>query len=210
MEEKNWDSEFTTELICEEDLLIDMHPIDLCKQIEQSIVMFEQHMKKTRTKLVGNSKLSHTRKVIKYRKEFNKVMNGWSVWSGKFNRFIRERLANLSKSINTNALQRGDESAIALNEVRIKLSYVYAYWWNRFDYLQTQVSGFTSLKGRSTKAGINRGKITLSDLIDGSVDYNKLSAQFRNLLDRLTSLDSDTALTELKKKGENNVRINSN
>lgn len=131
---------------------------------------------------------------VKWILNWEKIFLEFSQWSHIFNKELRKRIAETKD-------ETEDKNTM---DLYTKYTYVYSYWWNRMHYISTILASKSRLAGGSVKKGLERGRVTLSRLIDGEVDFSQLSEDFQKLIASHQSFDFADALQHLLsiKKGD--------
>lgn len=102
--------------------------------------------------------------------------------SGELNRLLREQLKEPEDPKTETPESLGN---------RIRLKWVYAYWWNRLHLLEHLAK--TKLGESKTKKNIEKGGTTLKKLIRGEISVEKIHPQFLRLIGTLNSMKVNEA-----------------
>lgn len=142
----------------------DSHPEDLMNAIDIAISALNNLSIHVRKK---NSRVA-------FKEMWSELFIEWGKWSHNFNKLLRLRI----KIIST-------ERDPVLMDLYSRLIYVYVYWWNRHHWLTNIMMKYSKLAGGSKRAGLQKGRKTLTACIKGEFRQN-LSPQFRRLIDVFT------------------------
>lgn len=154
-----------------------MHPKDMRKMIDEVI------------KAINKATLTRSKMTrVKWQLHWDEIFLEFGQWSNIFNKVLRK----LMKST-------GDTEDEAIMDLNLKYTYVYSYWWNRMHFVSTILSSKSRLSGGGVKKGIERGRQTLTKLINGEIDYTQIHQDFQELIAKLRMSNSIDAINQLTK-----------
>jgi hypothetical protein len=140
----------------------DEHPMDLMNILDQAVRAIQNFTNEIRKK--------KTSRVV-WNLMWDDVYEEWGEYSHLFNKVLRLRIKLLQ-----------DDTSPTLEDMRMRLSYVYAYWWNRQYFVRDILSKRSKLSGASRRKGIESGRNTIKACIEGFNNRN-ISKQFKEVVE---------------------------
>jgi len=114
-----WVTDINSHLIWDEAKLLDLHPIDSMEQIDKAIAIIDKCIEGLEKNTEELSIFKRQQRIIALEEEFTK-------WSGNFNRALRKKIKSFKLDKEMEGLSR-------------RYANVYAYWWNRFQYIERKL-----------------------------------------------------------------------
>lgn len=152
-----------------------MTPSAIIKQIDTAVKAILQYIGPRRGKLT----------LKQWKKMWVEIEIEYGAWSNILNKCVRAHMFTSAELMNTEK----DPVKIKLNQtMHNHFSWAYAYWWNRFHYINTVLKSKSGLGGRSTKNGIEHGRVTLKKLINSEITEDMLHPKFKELIQNLKKM----------------------
>lgn len=176
---------FAQDLTWSKEILQDMHPIDMVKQIEKACEIIENFI--TPWKIKSRKAFSQ----VKWLNLMYAVETIFGSWSNTFNKNLREKIKFYKEFEDKKELTDIDKNLLE------KYRLVYAFWWNSYHLFDEVLKKRTGIAGRISKKHIMKGRKTLKGCIDGSIEMDQVHENFKRLIN---SLNNDDFSSVIKKE----------
>lgn len=162
-------------VIMDFDKIIELHPIDAMKQIDIVFNWMKNYTDDMRQKTKPKNKKPV--KSFLWAEMWHDLYTEYGQWSHVFNKAIRKNIENFMNSKHpTN------------HWLSIRYKYVYAYWWNRFHYVDNIMKKRTKLWGKKAEKNLEKTRKALEGLIKGNINIKNLPLKFRTILEQLDKI----------------------
>jgi hypothetical protein len=161
----------------------DLHPSDIADTIDKALDLLTKYSVKLKMK---NSR-------VLWAAAWLDLYTEWGVFSGRLNRMVRKRIKE--------KIDEDDEVAVF---IRRRLSYCYAYWWNRHHHITQRLSKFSKHAGISTAKGIEKGRKSLLSYIHEVDRSRPLAPELQRIVDALVEKEYKPEFHGTLKRREEN------
>lgn len=155
------------------DELIQMHPVDLMKEMDMVVSKIETFTREFRGLCKPKKGMKSPRHAL-WHDMWHDLEMEFSQWSHKINKSIR---ANIKLFV---AKEDPEE-----NDLWKKYRWVYAYWWNRWTLINDVYKKYSRSAPKKRLRNIERARDTLCKLIEGELTDDQIHDSFKAAIDKI-------------------------